>query len=530
MGPSSRSVRYAILVALLAALSIAGCSTAQSQTAIGSGGTVSIRLQGDWGSLEPALSANRNSNEVVFALYDRLVTAAPDGRMMGYLAKSWKETPSSISLTLRRDATCADGTPITPSVVAQSLTHFVTPATKSPWVTRAFGPGPYRVTFDDASDSVALTVATPFNELLYGLGLPYAGITCPSGVDSKADFANRSYGSGPFTLDSATHGDSVRMSVRKSWRWGPNGATAAAPGFPDHLVWKVVDNETTATNLLLTGGLEIADVTGPDIPRLKAAHGMKNVVATSFFPHVMFMNEAPGHPTADPAVRHALMAAVDAAQYNQVANGGFGVVTPSIFGQRANCYEDTSKLLPRVDPASGRSILQAAGYTADAAGKMSKAGRFLNVVVVGTANQNGGPEYLQTQFNSAGVAVTLQNLDFATYALVFRQGKFDVIVATPNIPEPNPSNVTMYYSGPTGTAGGGNWPDIQDSELTRLLAQATSVSSDQRCQYWRQFQERVLSGYHALPLASIQSEYFSRRFDFSTLVQAVDVTTIRVAK
>ncbi len=66
-----------------------------------------------------------------------------------YLAKSWTTSPSTIVFTLRKDATRQDGTPITATVVANSLHRFTDPATKSSQAARLLTPGPYTISADD---------------------------------------------------------------------------------------------------------------------------------------------------------------------------------------------------------------------------------------------------------------------------------------------------------------------------------------------------------------------------------------------
>lgn len=525
-----RSVIVRRLSPVAAVLVVIACGNSSTQASHPKivGGTAVVRMQGDWGdSIKPPTATNLNSNQIVAALYDRLVTENPDGKIIPYLAKTWKVTPTSITFTLRRDATCSDGTPVTPLVVANSIKYFTAASTHSQWLARAFGAGPYTVASDDASSSVTLTVGTPYNELIDGFGLAYAGILCPAGLDPSANFNAHSYGSGPFILQSASHGNQVSLQVHKGWKWGPNDTTAAASGFPDTLVLKVIDNETTAANLLATGGLDIANINGPDIVRLKNDKSLANIVATSFFPQPLFMNEAPGHPAADEVVRHALLQSVDPKAYNQAANAGFGVVSPSIFGQHADCYEDTSRLLPKTDPGAARSLLVADGYTAGSDGMLSKGGKPLSVDVLANPGQNSGPEYLVSQFNRAGISATLDRVDYGTFTVNFRSGKFDVVVATTNIPQPNPSNIVMYYSGVPGFQGGGNWPDIQDPQLTDLLGKAYSAPVDQACGYWHQFQEEVATKHHALGMAALQYQWFSKAFTFSTLVSIVEPSTIR---
>ena len=65
----------------------------------------------------------------------------------------------------------------------------------------------------------------------------------------------------------AVHGDHVTMKLRPDFKWGPNGITAKTLGIPDTIIYKIVTNETTAANLLITGGLDLATLNGPEIDR-----------------------------------------------------------------------------------------------------------------------------------------------------------------------------------------------------------------------------------------------------------------------
>ncbi len=61
---------------------------------------------------------------------------------------------------------------------------------------------------------------------------------------------------------------------------------------------KVVTNETTAANLLLTGGANLASIGGPDRTRLNKAKLFSTVTAAQ--PNELFFNENPGHPGRQP--------------------------------------------------------------------------------------------------------------------------------------------------------------------------------------------------------------------------------------
>ncbi len=85
----------------------------------------------------------------------------------------------------------------------------------------------------------------------------------------------------------------------------------------------MVTNETTAANLLLTGGLNIATVTGPDRARLQKAKLFKRSSSPS--PESIWFNENKGHPTANAAVRKGIVQALQLGQLGKVFTSGDGV-------------------------------------------------------------------------------------------------------------------------------------------------------------------------------------------------------------
>ena len=76
-------------------------------------------------------------------------------------------------------------------------------------------------------------------------------------------------GSGPYTLVSAEHGNGVTWKRNDNWKWGPPGTSVK--NLPETLIYKTITDDTTAANLLLTGGLTVAVVFGPDVQRLNAS-------------------------------------------------------------------------------------------------------------------------------------------------------------------------------------------------------------------------------------------------------------------
>src|SRR5579884_3044204 len=129
-----------------------------------SGGTLTIRGTRDFDTWDPATCTTCREYASVF--YATLLAIDGRGKVVPYLARSYTATATSITFKLRTDATCSDGTRVTPEVVKNSLQRMID--VKAPNNAALFGPGPYSVSADDANDTVTFSVGTPFSDLVYG--------------------------------------------------------------------------------------------------------------------------------------------------------------------------------------------------------------------------------------------------------------------------------------------------------------------------------------------------------------------------
>src|SRR5260221_3089270 len=102
-----------------------------------------MSMAGDWDSFNTMGVLNSYGQQVAVAIYDRMVAVGAGGKLVPYLAQSWTVTPSSVTFIVKKGATCADGTALTPTVVAGSFKALF--GAKSPFVPIAFGPGPFIV-------------------------------------------------------------------------------------------------------------------------------------------------------------------------------------------------------------------------------------------------------------------------------------------------------------------------------------------------------------------------------------------------
>lgn len=511
---------------LVAALPlVAACSsssTSNSTTNAVAGGTMNVRIIATWPTLDPQVQGSKGGYEIDGAVYDWLVYY--DGKkVIPFLATSWTETATSVKFTLRKDATCADGTPVTPSVVAGSFNRFLLSTDPRVLSVKRTWPAPYTVQPDDANSTITIGIGRPFSGLLLNFSqlTPAAAIVCPKGVASPASLATTPDGSGPYKLTNAVSGDSATVVARPEYHWGPDGLTTRSPGVPQTIVYKVVVNETTTANLLETGGLDIGTVGGPDVQRLTADKSLIHHSTHGFSSSLLSFNEGDGHITDDQAVRQALATSIDTKAYGTAAYQGSITPATSFLTNDANCYDPTTKSLvptPSVDKA--KQIMTSAGYTTGSDGKwQDKNHKPITIAVAGEEVQGEGPTYLAAQFQAAGFNVTVNQLPESSYAQVYFNGNWDVLVnlASSPTPDPNGGGSLALSTGATPPNGSNylrkDYPDI-DSEI----AAANAAVGSESCKHWDKVQELLLSRYIVLPLGAPQYQWYSRNIQFTSFV------------
>ncbi len=481
---------------------------------------MNVRVNADWNTLDPALIGTTPAIQLVPVLYDRLVARDASGKVVPYLAESWKVvSPQQITFKIKSGVTCSDGSALTATGVANSLTRLFDPATKSALLVGAFSAGQtYKVAADDASSTVTVDFGTPAADALYGFAHPATGIVCAAGLENPASLGNQSSGTGPYVLKEATHGKSVTVERRKGWNWGPSWSKSAPASSPDEMVFKVITNETTAANLLLSGGLDFASINASDVPRLKADKTLTDYTFTNKTPWQLLVNEAPGRPGADPAVRQALFLTIDRKDFMAVAFAGLGTPSDSLLMPGIECYDDSvAALAPKQNLEKAKSVLLAAGYTVGANGKFQKNGVPLKVALLGSNAQGNGPDYILNQFMTLGVDASLSMVDQSAQNTNMRAGNFDAVIGSTGQTVPTGSMLSIY--GTPAPAGGPNFASVSDPAIDKAMPLALGTVGPERCQYWSAVQKALIQGNHWYGLAAPESYWFGK--DVSATVQTI---------
>ena len=511
-------------VALGSIALVAGCvTTGTTSSATPTGGrhsTTTVRTTIDVpAGFDPAKGASLPDFLLARMSFDTLVRKDTGG-IVGGLATKWTATPTSATFTLRTDATCSDGTKVTPAVVKASLEHLAAPATAASSAVNVFGPGNVpKVTADTAANGVTVTVGRPW-DLVGGLTIATSGIVCPAGLaDLKGLEAGtvKGAGSGPYTLTAQQSGATYTYALREDYTAWPQRGTKPAGEVPKTVQYVVSPDPTATANLVKNGQLDIAKINAESIPRVEGDNSAKAKVFP-FSDFYLVFNERPSSPFADPAVRKSVAQAIDRTAFEKVTSKGTGQVLTYLATKNTPCWDSDDSFVIGTDPAAAKKVL---------AGKRI---RLLGPQVVGT--NGAGNVYLQEVLRAAGAQVELANTDVGTWiSKVFgAQDAWDVTVFADlnfigSLASPMP-----FFVGPPVEAGGGNLGAVKNPAADAAFAQGLAATDQQgRCAGLRAAQQAIIKAADAVPLVDDAFIYAVRPgFDVSMLGGALDDPTFRI--
>jgi peptide/nickel transport system substrate-binding protein len=523
------------LIALLGATALALTSCAAGAPPGGGDSTDGVLADGktftavmatDPGTLDPFTTVMGSARQIDRYLYGRLVEVQNDGEVLAGLAAEWEADTETATFTLREGLTCEDGTPLTASDVAANISFIGDPANGSPLAGLQVQPGTTAVG-DDAAGTVTVTSGRPDAFLLQNVGS--ISIVCGTVVDDPDARAAGEGATGMFTLTEITPNSQYTLTRRDGVTWGPGDWDPEQPGLPAEVVYRVIPNETTAANLLLSGEVNSALVLGPDRQRLRDA-GLFSTELPLAAGQLIF-NQAEGRPTADQAVREALAQALDLDQLGQVLTGGEGTAAKSLVTIAPNpCQADVvDGLLPEFDEKAAAASLDDAGWKVGSDGVREKDGVAMEITLVTpTTLGNGGSaaaELMQATWKTLGVTATVKTLDApALSETLFATGDWDVSAAPLGVSLP--SMLVPFYSGPT-PPNGTNFASVADDAYTTAVSAASSKPGTDGCADWNAAEEALFTSVSVVPYANNVLTTFGQKATF-TEGDGIDPASIRM--
>ncbi|WP_042457662.1 ABC transporter substrate-binding protein [Streptacidiphilus jiangxiensis] len=514
----------------LAAAAVALGLTATAAGCVGSAGVstganeVVIAISTDPGTLSPTVTLAGSASFINRFAYATLVNVTADGSLVSGVATKWSSTPTSAQFTIRPGVTCQDGSALTAADVAAEYNYIANPKNQSPMLGLAVPPSA-SAKADLTTGTVTVTTGqpAPFTVQMSRM-LP---LVCQKSLANPAALARATDATGPYELTSAVPGASYTYVKRSGYAWGPGGTNDAA--MPDKVVFKVVTNESTAANLLLSGQINAAIVNGPDRLRLEAAK-LKHVSASNMFGEFLF-NEGAGHATADEAVRRALLSALDLQQIGSVATGGTGTPATNLETGPTPCTGNSvAGNLPAQSLTQAAAELTAAGW-AKTGGVWTKDGLPLTVNWHYSSAQgpklNAAAELIVQQWTAFGVKVTSVDTDGPSIGSTLVGGSWDVFWAPVGVNLPN--QLTQFFDGPRPPQGN-NFGDVQNPAYHQLVAQAMKQPGTAGCPLWDQADASLVKRADVAPFVDSPVRYYQKGATFQVADVGILPDTLRLSE
>jgi peptide/nickel transport system substrate-binding protein len=400
---SPRSRTAAALAAL--GLFLTACSVSDPEAPAGGGeggeggGTFSIAVGIDPDTFDPAGQTTTTVQNMVDYMVETLVSVDDEGTVGPRLAETFETSEDGLTVTLGlvEGVTFHDGTPFNAEAVKFSLERIL-----SPDLTVPLG-APYKViqsvTAVDES-TVEIKLSRPSPGFLSALSVSTAAIISPASVTAEGntnDNYQRPVGTGPYTFESYTAGESVTVTKFADY-WGDEP-------YYDTVNFRVVPEAATRESLLLAGQVDMIIL--PPVSDLEALQNNDDVeVLVAPSDRTIFISLDFQDPLlSNKQARQALNYAVDKqAIVDNVLFGAAEVLdapmAPSLFG-----YCETGSY--DYDPDRARQLLAESGAEGATLDLLTPSGRYVQ--------DAQAAEAIAGYLREVGLTVNVSTSDFPSF-------------------------------------------------------------------------------------------------------------------
>ena len=415
-------------------------------------------------SLDPALSTDVPTGEMVTLLFDGLTQFDADGRLLPGLSDRWTTDRKGQRYVfhLRPGVSFHDGRPLVPADVKRSFLRVLNPATRGGRVWPllpiagagdfADGRAPDVRGIEVLGDTaVAFTLTEPLAIFPKFLAMPVASVV-PSSV--PADFGQRPVGTGAWRFVAWQHDDYLRFA-KNSGYWGGTPLS-------ESLTVRIIPEALTRAAEFLSGRISVVEIPFGETVRWEQEHPdwlkRKAALRAVYVP----LNNRRG-PLRDPRVRQAINHAVNVPEILRTVWNGRGALAagaiPATLGG-----SDPSRRPYAYDTTEARRLLRSAGYPNGFSVQLWRSGTNVEMGRVAQA--------IQSQLAAVGIRVEIVSRDASSMREAVRKGDTDMAITDWWADYPDADNFLypLFHSASFGP--GGNYAFYSDRVTDSLIVLA----------------------------------------------------------
>jgi peptide/nickel transport system substrate-binding protein len=319
-------------------------------------GTLTIGIPTDVNTLDPSLSPEVNTENVIFSTMEPLLYLDPQGNVQPRLAESWQVIDSTTYLfKLRKNVKFHNGEPLTGKAVEFSWKR----SQEKHRVNRTHFSTVSRMEHVD-DHTIRIYTEKPDPVFLKRMANVLAAIYPPKYLAEQGDeaFAQKPVGTGPYILAEWIKGERVTFKANPNY-YQPNVPKVQT------LTWRVIPESAARVAALQTGQVDIALRIPPhQVAALERDANLRvsSALATRTF-YIMFnnMTTGKGTPIMDTKVRLAMNHGVDLQAIIKSVYSGHAERVNSMVGNVQFGYDPTLPPLA-YDPAKAKQLLTEAGH------------------------------------------------------------------------------------------------------------------------------------------------------------------------
>ena len=462
-----------------------------------------VRLYVDPPTLDPHITTDATSAQIIVEVFGGLVTIDPDLEIVPDLAESWNVSGDGTVYTfnLRPDAKFHDGSPVTAHDVKWSLERATNPLTESPVADQYLGDivGVKEKLDGDATNisgvrviddhTIEMTIDEAKSYFLAKLTYPTAFVLDQENVEaSPRNWFREPNGTGPFRLQEYRVGETLVLGRNEHFHLGPPMLVEVEFILSGGTSMLMYENDE-----IHVAGVGLADLDRLNDPSNELFPQLKTAPASFSVNYIGLNVNEP--PLDDVKVRQALNYAIDKQEIASIVLGDLvepadGILPPNFPGYHEGVEGYT------YDPERARQLLRESKYGDDLENIPP-----ITITTPGSFGANVSLDMeviLQMWERNLGITAEFQQTEFATFLKDLHKGRFQMFDIGWIADYPDPENFLdiLFHS-----ESSNNHTHYSNPQVDELLRKAR-VETDTQARYalYNEAEQMILDDAPWVPL------------------------------